>query len=212
MHRLFAFAACLALLLSVLVVGVVRIVRERLGVRHEEAATPLAYTWSVAREAATRRARVAHLVLMAVAALALLFAAGVMVWGDPRPLFGVSFGFNVVLALGVLAALLTVAALVGAVLAWKDGYWRLRPLAPAGRAPTAFGSSFLIGPVEVEGRPIVRIREVAFDPKSRTFTLSFARGGTATVTLAKVDRSRHQLDVAFDAAIVGRPFAALRTV
>lgn len=35
----------------------------------------------------------------------------------------------------------------------QDGYWRLRPLAPAGLAPTAFGSSFLIGPVEVEGRP-----------------------------------------------------------
>ena len=38
----------------------------------------------------------------------------------------------------------------------QDGYWRLRPLAPAGLAPTAFGSSFLIGPVEVEGRPIVQ--------------------------------------------------------
>ena len=38
----------------------------------------------------------------------------------------------------------------------QDGYWRLRPLAPAGMAPTAFGSSFLIGPVEVEGRPIVQ--------------------------------------------------------
>ena len=31
----------------------------------------------------------------------------------------------------------------------QDGYWRLRPLAPPGLAPTAFGSSFLIGPVEV---------------------------------------------------------------
>ena len=38
----------------------------------------------------------------------------------------------------------------------QDGYWRLRPMAPAGMAPTAFGSSFLIGPVEVEGRPIVQ--------------------------------------------------------
>ena len=62
----------------------------------------------------------------------------------------------------------------------QDGYWRLRPLAPAGMAPTAFGSSFLIGPVEVEGRPIVKIQEVAFDPKARTFTLAFERGGAAT--------------------------------
>ena len=94
----------------------------------------------------------------------------------------------------------------------QDGYWRLRPRAPAGLAPTAFGSSFLIGPVDVEERPLVKLREIAFDPKSRTFTLSFARGGTATVTLVKVDQNRHQLDVSFDAAVVGRPFAALRSM
>ena len=91
-----------------------------------------------------------------------------------------------------------------AVLYPQDGYWRLRPLAPAGLAPTAFGSSFLIGPVEVEGRPIVKIREVAFDPKLRTFTLSFERGGSATVTMAKTDQHRHALDVAFDRTIEDR--------
>ena len=54
----------------------------------------------------------------------------------------------------------------------QDGYWRLRPLAPAGQAPTAFGSSFLVGPVEIEGRPIVKIKEVVFEPKSRSFTIT----------------------------------------
>jgi hypothetical protein len=94
----------------------------------------------------------------------------------------------------------------------QDGYWRLRPLAPAGLAPTAFGSSFLIGPVEVEGRPIVKIREVAFEPKSRTFTLAFERGGSATVKMAVTDQNRHALDVTFDRAIDGRPFAGLRSM
>jgi hypothetical protein len=94
----------------------------------------------------------------------------------------------------------------------QDGYWRLRPLAPVGLAPTAFGSSFLIGPVEMEGRPLVRIREVAFDPKSRTFTLAFERGGSATVAMAKTDHNRHMLEVAFDTAVDGRPFAALRSM
>jgi hypothetical protein len=94
----------------------------------------------------------------------------------------------------------------------QDGYWRLRPLAPAGLAPTAFGSSFLVGPVEVEGRPLVKIKEVAFDPKSRTFTLTFERGGSATVTMAKTDQNLHALDVAFDKAIDGHPFAALRSM
>jgi hypothetical protein len=94
----------------------------------------------------------------------------------------------------------------------QDGYWRLRPLAPPGMAPTAFGSSFLIGPVEVEGRPIVKIREVAFDPALRTFTLAFERGGSATVKMAAIDQNRHVLDVSFDRGIDGRPFAALRSM
>ena len=41
-------------------------------------------------------------------------------------------------------------------------------------APTAFGSSFLVGPVEVEGRPIVKLREVVFEPNSRTLPSSTA--------------------------------------
>lgn len=94
----------------------------------------------------------------------------------------------------------------------QDGYWRLRPLAPAGMAPTAFGSSFLIGPVEIDERPIVRINEVAFDPKSRTFTLTFDRGGSASLTMTKTDQNRNILDVALDRPINGRPFAALRSM
>jgi hypothetical protein len=99
-----------------------------------------------------------------------------------------------------------------AVLYPQDGYWRLRPLAPAGRAPTAFGSSFLIGPVEVDGRPIVKLRDVAFDPATRTFALQFERGGSATVRMAVTDQNRNVLEVAFDKGIDGRPFAALRSM
>jgi hypothetical protein len=94
----------------------------------------------------------------------------------------------------------------------QDGYWRLRPLAPQGLAPTAFGSSFLIGPVEVEGRPFVKIKEIAFDPRERTFTLQFERGGSASVRMVKTDQNRHVLDVTFDRPIDGRPFAALRSM
>jgi hypothetical protein len=79
-------------------------------------------------------------------------------------------------------------------------------------APTAYGSSFLIGPVETEGRPIVRIREVAFDPKAKTFTLAFERGGTATVAMTTVDQNRNVLDVTLSQAVDGRPFAALRSM
>src|SRR5262245_11508907 len=94
----------------------------------------------------------------------------------------------------------------------QDGYWRLRPLAPQGLAPTAFGSSFLIGPVEIDQRPIVKIKEVAFDPKSKTFTLAFERGGSATVAMTKTDQNINALDVTFDRPIEGRSFAALRSM
>src|SRR5262245_7137833 len=94
----------------------------------------------------------------------------------------------------------------------QDGYWRLRPRAPEGLAPTAFGSSFLVGPVEVDERPLVKLKEVAFDPKAREFTLSFVRGGNATVSMAAVDQNRHVLEVAFDRPIADRPFAALRSM
>jgi hypothetical protein len=94
----------------------------------------------------------------------------------------------------------------------QDGYWRLRPRAPEGLAPTAFGSSFLVGPVEVDERPLVKLKEVAFDPKARAFTLSFVRGGGATLTMAAADHNRHLLEVTFDRPIADRPFAALRSM
>lgn len=94
----------------------------------------------------------------------------------------------------------------------QDGYWRARPLAPANRAPTAFGSSFLIGPIEIAGRPIVALKEIVFEPSTRTFTIAFERGGSATVRMADVDGNRHTLDVTFDKPVAGRPFAALRSM
>ncbi len=94
----------------------------------------------------------------------------------------------------------------------QDGYWRIRPLAPEGRAPTAFGSSFLVGPVETQGRPIVALKDVAFEPATRTFTLAFERGGSAILRMAEIDQNRHALDVTFDKAVAGRPFAALRSM
>jgi hypothetical protein len=93
-----------------------------------------------------------------------------------------------------------------------DGYWRARPLPPEHLSYSAYGSSFLIGPVETAGRPFVDIREIAFDPAARTFHLSFTRGGRAALRLDAVDREHIALDVTFDRPIAGRPFAALRSM
>lgn len=95
----------------------------------------------------------------------------------------------------------------------QDGYWRLRPLAPPDMAPTAFGSSVLIGPVETDGRPLVRLKEISFDPKARTFKLYFERGGVATVKMARADNRATALDVSLDAPIgEGRAFAMVRSM
>ncbi len=94
----------------------------------------------------------------------------------------------------------------------QDGYWRARPLGPKGRDLTAFGSSFLIGPVEVDQRPLVKLKNIVFDPKKRRFTLEFAKGGSATVSLAEVSANRTALDVEFDKPISGTPFTALRSM
>ena len=94
-----------------------------------------------------------------------------------------------------------------------DGYWRARRLPPQNLRWSAYGSSFLIGPVETAGRPFVDIKDVTFDPARRTFTLNFVRGGSATLRLDKLDQERVVLDVALGAPVAAdRPFAALRSM
>lgn len=94
-----------------------------------------------------------------------------------------------------------------------DGYWRAKPLPPTDREDTAYGSSFLVGPVIDDGRPMVKIRRVAFDPDRRSFTLSFVDGGEATLVVVAVDRDRTELHVAFSPPVASdQPFAALRSM
>ena len=93
-----------------------------------------------------------------------------------------------------------------------DGYWRIRPLPPKHLGWSAYGSSFLVGPVETEGRPVVKISEISFDPATMTFRIAFATGGSATLKVGALDRDRLALDVTLDRAVMGRPFAALRSM
>ena len=94
-----------------------------------------------------------------------------------------------------------------------DGYWRARPLPFADLRWTAYGSSFLVGPVEVKERPIVALNGIAFDPETMTFTLNFALGGSAKLSLGKIDQDRIVLDVTMDRAMPsGLPFASLRSM
>jgi hypothetical protein len=94
-----------------------------------------------------------------------------------------------------------------------DGYWRARPLPFADLRWTAYGSSFLIGPIEFQERPIVALKEIAFDPETRSFTLSFVRGGAAQVTISQIDQERIVLDVKLEGPIpTNFPFASLSSM
>jgi hypothetical protein len=94
-----------------------------------------------------------------------------------------------------------------------DGYWRARPLPPPHLGYSAYGSSFLLGPVEPTARPFVDIREIAFDPATLTFRLALARGGTATLRVEAVDEEHIEIAATLDPAVAPPlPFAALRSM
>lgn len=94
-----------------------------------------------------------------------------------------------------------------------DGYWRARPVQPSRFRWSEYGSSFLVGPIETAGRPLVDIREIVFDPATRSLRLAFARGGSATVRLAELDREHIVLEVTLDPPVAADvPFAALRSM
>ena len=58
---------------------------------------------------------------------------------------------------------------------WCSSRTATAPAAAPLHGPTSFGFFSPIGPVEVEGRPIVQTGRV--DPKARSSTLQFERGG-----------------------------------
>ena len=93
-----------------------------------------------------------------------------------------------------------------------DGYWRIRPLPPQHLKWSAYGSSFVAGPIEDKGRPIVDFKEIVFDPETMTFTTSFRRGGEAKLKITTLDRDRLAMDVTFDKPITDLPFSALRSM
>lgn len=94
-----------------------------------------------------------------------------------------------------------------------DGYWRARPLPFADMRWTAYGSSFLVGPVEMQGRPIVDLKLITYDAQAKTFRLDFARGGSAVMNIQALDQEHMALDVALEGAIPRNlPFASLRSM
>jgi len=106
------FLGSVLIFLSMIPVGLIRLIRDR---RRNGEQRP-----------ASRDAGVAHLIILVISVLNLLFVAG-MVWGvfsiQSNPLMDLPLIMKIALGLGVLAAVLTAGALVYTVLAWKNRYW-----------------------------------------------------------------------------------------
>ncbi|MEI7444461.1 MAG: hypothetical protein WCK28_06185, partial [Burkholderiales bacterium] len=95
----------------------------------------------------------------------------------------------------------------------SDGYWRAKPLPPSNLPDTAYGSSFLVGPIEERGRPMVAFTRIAFDPASMRFDLDFADGRRGSLTVAEASSARLDLAITVDPPLpADRPFAALRSM
>ncbi|HLG89421.1 MAG TPA: hypothetical protein VKZ79_19755 [Alphaproteobacteria bacterium] len=92
-----------------------------------------------------------------------------------------------------------------------DGYWRAKPLPADDKPDTAYGSSFLIGPIEDEGRPFVRLSSVAFDPRRLEFHLVF-KNGAGSLRIMSATRAATRLEVELPAQTRDAPFAALRSM
>jgi hypothetical protein len=94
-----------------------------------------------------------------------------------------------------------------------DGYWRVKPLPPSTLPDTAYGSSFLFGPIEEEGRPFVAIRAIVFEPERLRFRLDFADGRKGTLVVAAATAAATTLELSVDPPLgAERPFAALRSM
>lgn len=94
-----------------------------------------------------------------------------------------------------------------------DGYWRLKPMPPASLPDTAYGSSFLFGPVEEDGRPFVAIRELVFDPVRVHFRIRFGDDRVGTLKVVETSTPASVLELTIDPPLpAGKPFAALRSM
>lgn len=94
-----------------------------------------------------------------------------------------------------------------------DGYWRAKPIPMLPLNRSVYGSSFLVGPVEESGRPLVALARVEFVPATLTFQLAYRDGSHGQLKVAEVSREKLALDYTHDRPFAReRPMAAIRSM
>lgn len=94
-----------------------------------------------------------------------------------------------------------------------DGYWRAKPIPTLPLNASVYGTSFLVGPINEVGRPVVEMSRVEFVPATMTFHLSYEDGSHGQMTIAEVSRQRFALNYTHDRPFAAdRPMAAIRSM
>jgi hypothetical protein len=94
-----------------------------------------------------------------------------------------------------------------------DGYWRAKPIPTLPLNYAVYGTSFLVGPIEEAGRPVVEFSKIEFDPETLTFALSYRDGSHGTMKIAEVNREHVALDYTHDRSLPKtKPLAAIRSM
>jgi len=93
-----------------------------------------------------------------------------------------------------------------------DGYWRARPLAFGDLRWTAYGSSFLVGPVQMLSRPVVAFESIEFLPETREFVMRYRAGGEGRLKISVVTREHMVLEASVQGIPKDLPFASLRSM
>jgi len=94
---------------------------------------------------------------------------------------------------------------------YSDAYLRLIPHPPPGAPSVCFGSSVIVGPVELAGdRPYAGVAEVVFDAAEKRLLVSYEPNGTAVLAM-NVDRTKGEVFVQDDYTGF-TPFGALRSM
>ena len=94
-----------------------------------------------------------------------------------------------------------------------DGYWRLKPLAAPHLKTGAYGTSFLVGPIEEALRPVVDLAKVEFIPATRTFELDYRDGSHGSMKIVEINQKHAVLNYSHNRpSTLDGPFAAVRSM
>jgi hypothetical protein len=94
-----------------------------------------------------------------------------------------------------------------------DGYWRAKPIPALPLPSSAYGTSFLVGPVKDAVRPVVELAKVEFVPEQMLFVIDYEDGSRGTMHVADVNREKVVLEYTHDRAQPeGQPLAAIRSM